>query len=133
MRGPNYLGNGVVIPALGGNGGVMQMGELPIRREKLNKFLSDTEQTIVVLQNNIDALQIPPDSEPALATIHGAMRTTMTEVQDHLAKLKELSQAKRLANGKIGREALKIYDAMAQLEKQRAQLFEAANSSTASK
>lgn len=131
VRGPNAIGNGIIIPAIGGSGGVMQFGEMPIRRDKLLRFLAESEQTLAALQSYVDALGIPTDKTESWGTIHGAMRLTMQDAQDHLAKLKDLSAQKKLANGKIGREALKIYDAMGQLEKQRAQLLEAANSVTA--
>ncbi len=127
MRGPNVIGNGMVIPSLGGAGGVMQMGELPIRKDRLDRFITETEQNIAALQSYVDALQIPAEKAPSLDPVYVSMRDTMQEAQDHLTKLKDLSSAKRLVNGKIGKEALRIYDAMGQLEKQRSQLLKLAN------
>jgi hypothetical protein len=129
MRGPNAIGNGIVIPALGGVGGVMQMGEMPIRKDRLDRYVSESEQNIAALQNYVDALQIPAEKSPALDPVYVTIRATMDEAQLHLAKLKELSAAKRLKNGPIGKEALKIYDAMQKLEKQRGQLLALANAS----
>jgi hypothetical protein len=59
--------------------------------------------------------------------VYTTMRDTMQQVNDELAKLKELSTAKRLNNTKIARSALHIYDAMTKLEKQRNQLLAIAN------
>lgn len=126
MRGPNVVGNSV-IPAFGGVGGVMQMGELPIRKERLDRYMNESEQNIAALQNYIDALQIPPDKAATLDPVYEQMRATMQDAQDHLAKLRDLSAAKRLKNGPIAKEALRIYDAMTKLEKQRNQLLALSN------
>lgn len=132
MRGPNVVGNSV-IPAFGGVGGVMQMGELPIRKERLDRYMNESEQNIAALQNYIDALQIPPDKAATLDPVHEQMRATMQDAQDHLAKLRDLSSAKRLKNGPIAKEALRIYDAMTKLEKQRNQLLALSNPPAAEK
>jgi hypothetical protein len=131
MRGPNAIGNGIVIPALGGAGGIMQMGEMPIRRDRLERYLSESEQNIAALQSYVDALQVPSEKDEKIDAVYVSMRATMDDVQANLAKLKELSAMKRLSNGKIGKTALKIYDAMGQLEKQRSQILALANAQTA--
>jgi hypothetical protein len=130
MRGPNAIGNGIVLPALGGVGGVLQMGELPIRKDRLERYMSETEQNIAALQSYVDALQIPAEKAGAMDPIFGTLRATMDEVQEHLTKLKDLSSAKRLKNGPIAKEALRIYDAMTKLEKQRGQLLALANAAS---
>lgn len=126
-HGPNYVGNGIVLPAIGGIGGVMQMGEMPIRKDRLDRYMSETEQNIAALQNYMDALQIPPTKASALDPVYTSMRATMDTVNAELDKLKELSAAKRLNNTKIAKAALHIYDAMTKLEKQRNQMLALAN------
>ena len=39
-RGPNYIGNGIVIPAIGNPNGTFQIGELPARKDRVESFLS---------------------------------------------------------------------------------------------
>lgn len=121
MRGPNYIGNGIVIPALGGQGGVMQMGEMPIRRDRLNRYLSQSEQNISAAQTYIDGLIIPAENSAA-TTAYTSLRSSMAVAQEHLAQLKELSAQKRLMNKPIGREALAIFDAITEVEKSRSEL-----------
>lgn len=125
----NYIGNGIVIPAIGGVGGVMQMGELPIRKDRLDRYMYETEKNIEVLQNYMDALQIPPEKAKRVDPVYTSMRDTMQTVGAELEKLKTLSGAKRLNNLKIAKSALHIYDAMNKLEKQRADLMVAADPS----
>lgn len=121
MRGPNVLPGGIVIPALGGQGGVMQMGEMPIHRNKLNKWIENNEQNVAALQTYVDALIVPPGNEEA-AGIYNDLRNSLQSAQEHLSALKELSVAKRLINTKIGREALALHDAIAAMERRRSQL-----------
>lgn len=124
VRGPNAIGNGIVIPAIGGVGGVMQFGEMPIRRNKLDRFIADSEQNLAALQTYVDGLVLPPGQTEPLSSTYNSMHATMAEAQAHLQILKELASQKRLANVKIGREALKIFDAMAQIEKQKSTLLD---------
>lgn len=121
MRGPNYIGNGIVVPALGGQGGVMQMGEMPIRRERLNRYLSESEQNIIAAQSYIDGLIIPPENAPA-TDAYTSLRSAMATAQEHLAQLKALSAQKRLLNKPIGRAALAVFDALTAVEKNRSEL-----------
>ncbi len=121
MRGPNVLPGGVVIPALGGIGGVMQMGEMPIRRDRLVRYLNQSEETLKALQTYVDALIIPADNGAAQA-VYTELRTSMQTADESFAQLKELSSMKRLTNTKIGRAALNIHDAMSAIERHRADL-----------
>ncbi len=124
VRGPNVLPGGVVIPPLGGVGGVMQFGEMPMRRERLARFVCESEQSIKALKNYVDALIIPEDKMDQFASIWNNVLSTVADAQEHLAKLKELSSEKKLRNTKIGREALAIHDDMTGLEKSRALMLE---------
>jgi hypothetical protein len=121
VRGPNVVGT-TVIPALGGAGGVMQFGEMPIRRNRLDQWVSQNEQNITALQSYVDALIIPEDKLPEVIDIFNSLRRSMQDAQDHLSILKELSAAKRLSNGKIGRQAVYIFDAMTAISKDRSQM-----------
>lgn len=125
VRGPNAIGNGIVLPPLGGVGGVMQFGELPIRKDKLQRFLAESEQNLAALQSYVDGLVLPRETSSSLEESLSSMRVTMQSAQEHMQRLKELSSQKRLLNIKIGKEALKIYDAMTSLEKQKTQMLEA--------
>jgi hypothetical protein len=121
MRGPNVLPGGIVIPAIGGQGGVMQFGEMPIRRDRLERYINDTEQSIVALQSYVDALIVPSQNTQAHET-YARVRMDLQNAQDHLIRLKELASMKKLLNGRIGREALTIHDAMGAIDRSRAQL-----------
>lgn len=125
MRGPNVLPGGVVIPGLGGSNGVMQFGELPIRRAKLEAFLSDSEQNIKALQTYIDALILPDGISSDASQAYSELKASMEVVQDHLGKLKELSSAKKLANTRIAKEALKIHDTISDMQRQKSSLMQA--------
>jgi hypothetical protein len=125
VRGPNVVGAGIVIPAIGGQGGVMQMGEMPIRRDRLERYMNNSEQSITALQSYVDALMVPNDNGKAQLA-YTDLKAQMASAQDHLSRLKELAAMKRLSNMKIGREALAIHDAIAAMQRDRSQLAQMA-------
>lgn len=127
MRGPNAIGNGIVIPALGGAGGVMQFGDLPMRRDRLERWVTENDQNVAALQSYIDALALPADKAESMKELYASMRATMQQAQDALTQLKDLSGQKRLPNIKIGKAALRIYDAMGKLQKQRDEMLQIAS------
>ena len=114
FRGPNY---GVVIPWVGGDGGVMKFGSLPIRRGKLDNFVRDTDSALMSLNSQMDALILPDDLTSQSMEIWNNIKTEREIAINHLTKLKELASAKKLVNLSIGREALAIYDSMTILSK----------------
>ncbi|MBY0356381.1 MAG: hypothetical protein K2W82_00150 [Candidatus Obscuribacterales bacterium] len=117
VRGPNYIGNGIVIPAIGDPSGTMQMGNLPARRKKVDAFLSGCEQAYAALESQVNALIVPDDAPGDLHNMWLGMRTTLSAVKENLEKLKELSGQSKLQNKPIGRAALKVYDSMTALDK----------------
>lgn len=125
FRGPNYVGNGIVIPAVGGaNGsGVLKMGEMPMRRKRLDKWVADAEATILSMESHMNALIIPHDKEQAVEQSWKDLRQCIQTSLDHVQKLKELSQNKSLINKEIGREALQIFDGMNEMDKYRNQVM----------
>lgn len=122
MRGPNMVGS-VMLPPLGGQGGVMQFGQMPIRRDKLLTYIADSEAQLAALRSYLDALIIPDGKSDALSGVWAGMRSQMQIAEGHLQALKELSQAKKLVNGKIGKEALAIHDSLSSLDRSREQVL----------
>jgi hypothetical protein len=122
VRGPNVLPGGIVIPATPSPGGVMQLGELPMRKNKLDRWISDLDHNITAMQGYIDGLIIPAEPSPSAATAYAALRAANQSAQEHLALLKELASHKTPSNKKVGRQALFIYDAMSEIEKQQREL-----------
>jgi hypothetical protein len=123
FRGPNLVGNSV-IPWVGGDGGVLKFGDLPIRRNILNKLVNNIDETFLSLNSQIDALILPEIDDPSIMLTWNKLKEKRSEIETHIAELKELSSAKKLVNREIGREALAIYDGMSVLSKLSSQLFE---------
>lgn len=122
----NYIGNGIVIPALGGDPtGVVRVGELPARRKRLEAFIGSSEESFAVLQNHVDALIVPNELgfEEAHKLWEG-MRSALGAARGNLNKLKELSAQEKLENKAIGKSALAVYDSMTAVEKMREQMDE---------
>jgi hypothetical protein len=120
VRGPNALPGGVIIPPLGGTGGVMQFGSMPVRRAKLLRFLSAQEAAFAALQSQVDALIVP--DTPAVLDSWNKLRDCVHQAGEHLQILKTCSAERNISNTAVAREALAIYDAMNALEKWRQQL-----------
>ncbi len=123
VRGPNYIGNGIVIPAIGGPSGMMQIGDLPARRDKLEAFLGSSEEVLNVLQNHMDALIIPENPPEQMANLWTGMRSTLQSAHGNIDKMKELLAVHKFDKKLVGRAALHIYDSMTALEKMRAQIL----------
>jgi hypothetical protein len=105
VRGPNVLPNGVVIQPLGGVGGVVQMGNMPIHRDKLQRWLSEMQTNLDLARNYVDSLIIPPDKQAAASATYERLRSTMQLATEHFAILQALSNTKNLPNGKILKQA----------------------------
>lgn len=118
VRGPNVLPGGVVIPPIGGPSGVMQLGEMPMRKKKVDRWVGDLEHNVLAMQGYVDGLIIPADQAQAAEPAYTALRAANQKAQEHLAQLKELTSSRGLSNKKIGREALAIYDAMTEIQRQ---------------
>lgn len=123
MRGPNYIGNGIVIPAIGGPSGMVQVGDLPARRDKLEAFLASSEEVFNVLQNHMDALIIPENPPEQMANLWTGMRSTLEATKGNIEKMKELLAQHKFDKKQVGRAALKVYDSMTALEKMRSQIL----------
>ena len=85
VRGPNVLPGGVVIPPVGGAGGIMQIGELPMRKHKLDKWVEDLDHNLAALQGYIDGLIIPEDVAQSAAPSYAALRAANANAQEHLS------------------------------------------------
>lgn len=123
MRGPNYIGNGIVIPAIGNPNGTVQIGDLPARRDKLEAFLGSSEEVFEVLQNHMDALILPENPPEQLSNLWTGMRSTLQAAKGNIDKMKELLEIKKFDKKQVGRAALKVYDSMTALEKMRSQIL----------
>jgi hypothetical protein len=124
VRGPNYIGNGIVIPALPNPSGMIQMGSLPARKKYLNQFTNQTTYYVQLLQNEVDALMLPDERSPEVNRLWESIRNKMAQVQGHLSNLKELTVGPRYNNEKIAKEALEIYDGARVINKFRRQLMQ---------
>jgi len=131
MRGPNYIGNGIVIPALGGNGsGIVMAGELPARKDKVEAFLSTVEDGIKALKTHVDGLIIPEGSADEMTKLWQSMQGAMQTAETNIATMREIVAQVPAKKGEIkqkdakplGRAALKVYDSMTELIKARKQM-----------
>ena len=133
MRGPNYIGNGIVIPALGGSGsGIVQAGELPARKDKVEAFLSTAESTMKALRTHVDGLIIPENSPEKMTNLWRGMHSSMQAAENNITAMRDIVSQVPVKKGEIkqkdakplGRAALKVYDSMTALAKMRDQLEE---------
>lgn len=123
MRGPNYIGNGIVIPSIGGPNGTVQVGDLPARRDKLENWLTATEEVCNVLENHMDALILPENPPEQLGNLWSGMRSTFQAAKGNIDKMKELLAQHKFDKKQVGRAALRVYDSMSALEKMRSQVL----------
>lgn len=131
MRGPNYIGNGIVIPAIGNPTSTVQIGELPARKDKLESFLSGSEQAMKALRSHVDGL-IVPEGDERLANLWKGMQSTMQAAEKNIISMRALIEQTSAKRGEIkqkdakpfGQAALKVYDSMTALEKIRTQMDE---------
>lgn len=124
VRGPNYIGNGIVIPAIGGPSGTMQMGKLPARRKKLESFLASCEESFAALESQVHALIVGPEAPQDIQNLWTGMRATVAATKESITQMHDLINQKKLADNQIGKAALKVYDSMTALNKIREQMLE---------
>lgn len=130
VRGPNYIGNGIVIPAIGNPNGTMQIGELPARKKQVESFLSLAEDAIKALRSHVDGLIIPEGSKEEMTNLWKGMQSTMAAAETKIAEMRGIVSQVPEKKGEIkqkdakplGRAALSVYDSMTALEKMRRQL-----------
>lgn len=130
MRGPNYIGNGIVIPAIGNPNGTIQIGELPARKDRVDAFISSAVDAIKALRSHVDGLIIPEGSPEDMVNLWKGMQSTMQAAENNINSMKDLVAEVPVKRGEIkqkeakplGRAALKIYDSMTALEKMRSRL-----------
>ncbi|MBX9722112.1 MAG: hypothetical protein K2X81_12000 [Candidatus Obscuribacterales bacterium] len=130
VRGPNYIGNGIVIPAIGNPNGTMQMGSLPARRDKMESFISTAEEIIKALRTHVDGLIIPEGSKEEMNNLWKGMQSSMQAAENNIATMRELvnqvpgkkNEIKQKDAKPIGQAALHVYDSMTALEKMRSQI-----------
>lgn len=119
VRGPNVLPNGTVIQPLGGVGGVVQMGNMPIHRDKLERWVAQMQEHLDLARNYVDSLIVPPETQAAAAPTYEHLRTTMQLAVQHFAVLQDLSKRPQLSNGKILKQAYFLQRDMKDLDAQR--------------
>lgn len=130
MRGPNYIGNGIVIPAIGNPNGTVQIGELPARKDRVEAFLSTAEEAMKALRSHVDGLIIPEGSPEEMQNLWRGMQTSMQAAENNINSMRELISQTPVKKGEIkqkdakplGRAALKVFDSMTALQKMRSQL-----------
>ncbi|MBX9687408.1 MAG: hypothetical protein K2X27_11945 [Candidatus Obscuribacterales bacterium] len=130
MGAPNYIGNGIVIPAIGNPNGTIQIGELPARKDRVDNFLSSAEDSIKALRSHVDGLIIPEGSPEDMLNLWRGMQSSMQAAEGNINSMRELLAQTTVKRGEIkqkdakplGRAALKVYDSMSALEKMRAKL-----------
>jgi hypothetical protein len=110
VRGPNVIGPGIIIPALGGPSGTIPFGDLPARKKQLDRFVNSTSYFVELLQNEVNALMLPDEPSAEFTAAWNSVRFIMDEMQLHLVKLKDLAVGPKYDNAKIGKEALAILD-----------------------
>lgn len=131
VRGPNYIGNGIVIPAIGNPNGTMQMGEAPARRDKVDRFIANAEDAVKALRSQVDGLIIPEGSPQDLHNLWQGMQSTMAAAEANINSMRELAnqtpankeEINRKDAKQIGRAALKVYDSMTALDKMRTKIL----------
>lgn len=129
-RGPNYIGNGIVIPAIGNPNGTFQIGELPARKDRVDAFLTAAEQAIKALRTHVDGLIIPEGSSLDMVNLWKGMQSSMLAAENNITTMKDLvaqtpskkGQIKQKDAKPLGRAALKVYDSMTALEKMRSRI-----------
>lgn len=130
MRGPNYIGNGIILPAIGNPNSTVQIGELPARKDKVDEFLSIAEQSMKALRTHVDGLIIPEGSPEDMHNLWKGMQSTMQAAENNINAMRALVAEIPAKKGEIkqkdakplGQAALKVYDSMTALEKMRGQL-----------
>lgn len=129
-RGPNYIGNGIVIPAIGNPNGTFQVGELPARKDRVEAFISTAADGVKALRTHVDGLIIPEGSPEEMTNLWKGMQSTMAAAENNISTMKTLLEETPVKKGEIkqkdakplGRAAMKVYDSMTALEKIRGQL-----------
>jgi hypothetical protein len=108
----------------------MQMGELPARMDRMESFLSSSEESMKALKTHVDGLIIPEGSSEEMNNLWRGMQSTMNAAESNIATMRTLLAEMPVKKNEIrqkdvkplGRAALKVYDSMTALEKMRGQL-----------
>ncbi|HEY9792061.1 MAG TPA: hypothetical protein V6D22_16765 [Candidatus Obscuribacterales bacterium] len=127
LRGPNVLPNGTVIPPINS---MTPVGEVPIHKTKVERWLSASQQNFSMLQSYVDGLIIPPGKARLVEPAYTQLRGVVDFANLHLQRLKDLLAEKDLSNKQIAREAFFIHDAMQDIRKRAAAISGVINGTT---
>jgi hypothetical protein len=124
IRSPNVLPGGVVIQPFPGPSGTIQFGDLPARKKKVEYLMAQLEYHYKLLSNEVDALMIPEEKFPTIATQWDQIVALRQDIGQSFDELKELTaDPKRYNNDKIGKSALKVYDKTNAMDRLRRQVI----------
>ncbi len=122
VRGANVLPNGVVIQPMPTPSGLASAGPLPPRKRQLALFMKTIDFNVRLLRNETDALIIPENRASEIAAPWELVRSSIAQIEVHLAQLKLLTAGPKYDSLKIGKEAVAIHDLVEAAEKARKQV-----------
>lgn len=120
---PNFVPGGGVIPPVPQPSGTMLAGDLPARKEVLDRFMRQISYKVELLHNTIDALIIPPDRQKDLEPLWAKIKLNMIELQKHYELLSAATREPPYNKTKIGRAALSVFDCAERIEKLRKKAY----------
>lgn len=123
IRSPNVLPGGIVIQPFPGPSGTIQFGDMPPRKKKMDYLMSQLEYHFKLLSNEVDALMIPEEKFPSIANEWNQIVALKKEIGDNFDQLRGLTEGKSYDNGKIGKQALLIYDKTNAMDRLRRQVI----------
>lgn len=123
IRSPNVLPGGIVIQPFPGPSGTIQFGDLPPRKKKMDYLMSQLEYHFKLLSNEVDALMIPEEKFPSISNEWNQIVALKKEIGDNFDQLRGLTEGKSYDNGKIGKQALLIYDKTNAMDRLRRQVI----------
>jgi|GEM_PF-3717262 len=123
IRSPNVLPGGIVIQPFPGPSGTIQFGDLPPRKKKMDYLMNLLEYHYKLLSNEVDALMIPEEKFPSISNEWNQVVALKKEIGDNFDQLRDLTAGKSYDNGKIGKQALRIYDKTNTMDRLRRQII----------
>lgn len=123
VRSPNVLPGGIVIQPFPGPSGTIQLGNLPPRKKKMDYLMNLLEYHFKLLSNEVDALMIPEEKFPSIATEWNQIVALKKEIGDSFDQLRDLCVGKSYDNDRIGKQALRIYDKTNSMDRLRRQVI----------
>ena len=114
---PDVIGP-IVMPAIPNPTGTMQMGDaLEPRKKWLNIYMSQLDQLVTFLRQEVKAVVIPPDKQSEVNNYWTEIRRLTVDLNQHYKYLKLITVGPDYDNLSIGHEALGIYDDTSKFDK----------------